>query len=221
MHSRKYVYSRICNFVKLHHTLLACILLVFFVTYLSRINFVEKPHRNLQPNITAVINDYRRRLQIEFKHFELPDGKPLSSYVPELGGTPLRTVIVTSWRSGSTFLGALLNSIPGSFYFFEPLKDFGDVRIRKGPTSNKAIGKIHQFFNCNYPEIKHHVNFIRHNFTVFFSRNKPLGTICQSYRQFCFNITFLTQFCSLFPLQIMKVLRLSLQFVGKLLAIEE
>ena len=29
--------------------------------------------------------------------------------------------LATTWRSGSTFLGDLLNHYPGSFYYFEPL----------------------------------------------------------------------------------------------------
>ena len=30
-------------------------------------------------------------------------------------------LIATSYRSGSTFLGELLNQYPGTFYYFEPL----------------------------------------------------------------------------------------------------
>ena len=30
-------------------------------------------------------------------------------------------LVATSWRSGSTFLGDLLNHYPGVFYHFEPL----------------------------------------------------------------------------------------------------
>ena len=30
-------------------------------------------------------------------------------------------LIATTWRSGSTFLGQLLNHYPGTFYSFEPL----------------------------------------------------------------------------------------------------
>ena len=35
---------------------------------------------------------------------------------------PLRRILIlTTWRSGSTFLGELLSMIPGTFYSFEPL----------------------------------------------------------------------------------------------------
>ena len=36
---------------------------------------------------------------------------------------------MTSWRSGSTLMGELLNSIPDSFYSYEPLALFEINRI--------------------------------------------------------------------------------------------
>ena len=45
---------------------------------------------------------------------ETRDGKPPS--------TPLtRVLIVSTWRTGSSFIGLLLASHPGTFYFYEPL----------------------------------------------------------------------------------------------------
>ena len=37
-------------------------------------------------------------------------------------------LIATSWRSGSSFLGELLNQQPGAFYYFEPLHYYSYVR---------------------------------------------------------------------------------------------
>ena len=37
-------------------------------------------------------------------------------------------LIATSWRSGSSFLGELVNQQPGAFYYFEPLHYYSYVR---------------------------------------------------------------------------------------------
>jgi len=47
----------------------------------------------------------------------------------EHGGQPIRSAILTSWRSGSTFLGAALSSPPGGFYHYEPFLSFGIVQV--------------------------------------------------------------------------------------------
>ena len=36
-------------------------------------------------------------------------------------------IIVATWRSGSSFFGALLNAYPGTFYSYEPLQYFSNV----------------------------------------------------------------------------------------------
>ena len=43
----------------------------------------------------------------------------LGEKIPEIKQQNI--IIVTTWRSGSTFLGSLLNAYPGTFYSFEPL----------------------------------------------------------------------------------------------------
>ena len=37
-------------------------------------------------------------------------------------------LVATTWRSGSTFLGDLLNHYPGVFYYFEPLHYYSYIR---------------------------------------------------------------------------------------------
>ena len=37
-------------------------------------------------------------------------------------------LVATSWRSGSSFLGELLNQLPGTFYYFEPLHYYSYIR---------------------------------------------------------------------------------------------
>lgn len=59
--------------------------------------------------------------------YEYPNGKfsinisKLDDLIMEKGGRPMRSIIVSSWRSGSTFVGDLVNAHPANFYHYEPL----------------------------------------------------------------------------------------------------
>ena len=60
-------------------------------------------------------------------------------------------MVVTSWRSGSTLIGELLNSYPKSYYSYEPL-DL--LRIRRAYAGDKdatvADKVIKSLLTCNY-----------------------------------------------------------------------
>jgi hypothetical protein len=67
-----------------------------------------------------------------------------------MNGTPVRSLIITTWRSGSTFLGDVLNSHPGNYYHYEPLLDYDIVQIRGEPLASGAIKNLRHLLNCNY-----------------------------------------------------------------------
>ena len=73
--------------------------------------------------------------------------------VIEQGGNPIRSVILSTWRSGSTFLGDILNSHPANFYHYEPLLDFGIIQIREPPLSDEALVNLDSMFKCNYSSL--------------------------------------------------------------------
>lgn len=50
------------------------------------------------------------------------DAKSLDDLTLETGGQPIRSIIISTWRSGSTFLGDILNAMPGNFYHVRLLK---------------------------------------------------------------------------------------------------
>ena len=63
----------------------------------------------------------------------------------------IQAMIVTSWRSGSTFTGELLNSVSGSFYSYEPLSLVGITRIYNNSQNIQlATNVIKGIFQCNY-----------------------------------------------------------------------
>lgn len=83
----------------------------------------------------------------------------LSDLVPELGGQPLRNIIITTWRSGSTFLGDILNSHPGNYYHYEPLLDYDIVQIRGPPHADSALGVLRSLLNCSYTGLSKYYKF--------------------------------------------------------------
>ena len=78
----------------------------------------------------------------------------LSDLVHEQGGKPIINFILTTWRSGSTFLGAILDSHPANFYHFEPLQVFFSYKvIRELPESLIALKYLKFLFQCNYSKL--------------------------------------------------------------------
>lgn len=71
----------------------------------------------------------------------------------EENGIPVRSVVVSTWRSGSTFFGDIINSHPGNFYDFEPLMDFEIVKIRGAPLADYAIKRLKALLNCDYTDL--------------------------------------------------------------------
>lgn len=65
----------------------------------------------------------------------------------------MRSVILTSWRSGSTFLGDVVNAHPANFYHYEPLLDYGIVQIRGPPLADESLTRIISLMNCEYKEL--------------------------------------------------------------------
>lgn len=129
----------------------------------------------------------------------------------------LSIVILSTWRSGSTFLGDILNAMPANYYHYEPLLPFGIVQIRGPPHADKAIDSLRQLLKCNYTSLSDYLEFGQtHNF--LFSHNMRLWRNCQLYPQFCFDANFLNQYCRLFPFQSMKVVRLRASLAEPLLA---
>lgn len=65
----------------------------------------------------------------------------------------MRSIILATWRSGSTFLGDVLQAHPANFYHYEPLLDFGITQVRGSPMSHRAIRNLNALFNCQYHKL--------------------------------------------------------------------
>lgn len=178
--------------------------------------------QNSTVTIEDVLNYQRSRIADEMAEFEYPNGAysneatKLADMTPETGGTPIRSIIITTWRSGSTFLGDILNSMPGNYYHYEPLLDFDIVQIRGPPNDRIAIHNLRNLLKCDYTEMENYLEFGKtHNY--LFSHNTRLWRHCRLFPNFCYDPKFLGPFCQLFPMQSMKVVRLRASLVTPLL----
>ena len=66
---------------------------------------------------------------------------------------PLSTFqIVSTWRSGSSFLTALLSSFPASYAHYEPLLPLRIIQIRdmKDERAAMAVEWVKELFKCNF-----------------------------------------------------------------------
>lgn len=132
---------------------------------------------------------------------------------------PIRSLIVTSWRSGSTFLGDILNAMPANYYHYEPLLHYGIQQIRTAEEEKEAIIIIKKLLLCDYHgNIMHDYLSYGVTHTNLFEHNERLWSVCKEHPVLCWQSQFLTPFCKLFPLQSMKTVRLRLRSAEKLLS---
>ncbi|XP_048517122.1 uncharacterized protein LOC109546359 isoform X2 [Dendroctonus ponderosae] len=101
----------------------------------------------------VIINAQRSRLRKELYDFKFPSNRPLANFAMEDGGQPIRTIIFSTWRSGSTFLGDVLNALPGNYYHYEPLMDYGIIQIRGPPDADSALTRLKSLLNCDYTNL--------------------------------------------------------------------
>ena len=130
-------------------------------------------------------------------------------------------MVITSFRSGSTFLGDLLQQADNrSFYFYEPLHGFTlDARVETHtlPTVNRLVQHLLQ---CNYKEEPRHVTRILKPRSPFFlTRNHFLSKVCDNTYPTdpaCADVQLLQETCRRSRVQIMKFTRLNLADALKL-----
>lgn len=132
--------------------------------------------------------------------------------------TPVRVIVSSTWRSGSTLLGEILAAHPGAYYHYEPLMSYGLQQL--GPRDNHQgeIGRLlHGLLQCNYADADDYLKFAFINQDMFV-RNARLWTMCSAMpRTKCYNPDILARLCSLFPVHVMKVVRARLELLAPLL----
>lgn len=174
--------------------------------------------QNFTPVVTInyILQQYQAYLDQALCDYDFPLNANLKNFTLATGGQPLRNIIITTWRSGSTFLGDVINSIPGNYYHYEPLLNYGIVQIRGPPYADSAIRNLKRLLMCDYKDMHNYLAYGKSH-VYLFTHNTRLWNHCELYPQYCWNATFLSDFCKLFPFQSMKVVRLRLRLAEELL----
>ncbi|XP_004926985.1 carbohydrate sulfotransferase 4 [Bombyx mori] len=170
------------------------------------------------PNIEKILDRTRAKIKFELRdyNFTYSGVQRLEDLVMETNGRPLRNIIISSWRSGTTFLGEVLNAIPGNYYHFQPLLKYGHVQLKRYSQIKTALSSIKSLLNCNFQGMDGYFDYGRqHDFQ--FSHNTRLWDHCKHNIDLCSDSDFMSKYCKLFPFQSMKILRLRLRFVKQIL----
>lgn len=171
--------------------------------------------------IEHAVKDERELLAKEMEGYRSPSGASLSSLMSEKGGQPLRAMVVTTWRSGSTFLGDIMNAHPATFYHYEPLLHYDIKQARSGALAADAVRTLTDLMHCNYSSIDSYLKYGKSH-PWLFKHNERLWKNCveggrDKYRSsYCWKPEFLNRYCPLFPFQSIKTVRLRLNLTKTL-----
>ena len=183
-------------------------------SYRNKDFFQYTPPKSLVEEIPAI--DVKWKIAPEFS---------ISDKIPVENAKNI--LIATSWRSGSSFLGDLLNHYPGTFYSFEPIHyiDFKkhQLKLSKKWRHEEALKLMRDIYKCDYSTnittgyLKHvskseNQFLLRHNGRVWKSCTSLLPSNAA-----CFTPEFLNRVCPLFPIRLIKTVRLRMTLVEKLL----
>lgn len=183
-------------------------------------NLIQEEYVPHNYSYTAIFKEVLRKQQIfleqELSNYSFPTNLSLKNFTFTTGGRPLQNIIITTWRSGSTFLGDIINAVPGNFYHYEPLLDYGIIQIRGPPYADLAVKNIKRLLTCDYKDLNSYLEYGQSH-VYLFTHNTRLWDVCELYPNICWDSKFLTEFCKLFPFQSMKVVRLRLKLAEELL----
>lgn len=125
---------------------------------------------------------------------------------------PRRIVIVGYYRSGSSFLAHLLSSGNSTFLHFEPLHVFTpDRRIGK-PNLTRALNMVSSFLRCEFQSFPEYIAEVT-KYSWLLENNLFLMSHCLQNRTDCYNPNLMSNICQKAPVQVMKLLRLTMRDV--------
>eukprot|EP00092_Neocalanus_flemingeri_P031675 GFUD01034402.1.p1 GENE.GFUD01034402.1~~GFUD01034402.1.p1 ORF type:complete len:474 (-),score=87.09 GFUD01034402.1:110-1531(-) len=144
---------------------------------------------------------------------------PVGEHIPT--NSTRQIIIATSWRSGSSFLGELLNQYPGTFYYFEPLHYYSYIKDRKKvqTETNFFNSLLSCRFDTNNSGFLKHVMDGNHSF-LFKRHNIRLWNSCARFKpreKLCFSQDYLNLVCPLYPIRLIKTVRMRVRKTEELL----
>lgn len=129
-----------------------------------------------------------------------------------------RILLITYFRSGSSFLGDLLQQSCRTFYSFEPLHYMTEgVRIPDS-RAEEAFFLLGRMMECSFPEISYYVKWaLRPENRFLFKWNRLLWSRCRIRPVSCFNAAFIKDVCSKAHVQVIKTTRMHMRQVRSFL----
>lgn len=123
-------------------------------------------------------------------------------------------LIATTWRSGSSFFGDLLTHYPGTFYSFEPLHyTFQANHGTEAKMAEKSNELLKSLFKCQYDV--NNLGYLQHASRsanqFLFDDNFRVWNVCKNLlpgRAACFMPKLYQEVCPLFPIRLIKTVRL-------------
>jgi len=103
--------------------------------------------------IDAAITSERELLTKDLDGYKTTTGEKLENFLMEKGGNPVRAMVATTWRSGSTFLGDIMSAHPATYYHYEPLLHYDITQARAGAKAEDAVRTLKDLMHCNYTSL--------------------------------------------------------------------
>ena len=157
------------------------------------------------------------------KSMEMVGGIKVGQDVPNHSAR--HVLVLTTWRSGSTFLGDLLNHYKGTFYYFEPLHYYSKSKNNpslKNPVQNET-DFLKSLYHCQFDEnnlgFLHHVSKSDNKF-LFKNHNFRLWNSCEHLLpndMMCLMPEYLNKVCPKFPIKLIKTVRLQMRNIEELI----
>lgn len=176
---------------------------------IERVRKLQKAHGR-PANSTEVqktLDLVKRTVEADRKELK---SKSLRLWSP--GEAPLRVLLVTTWRSGSTFLGQVLANHPAVFHHYEPFSPRGVRQVRSGRDAFQAQQLLHRLLDCQFAGQEEYLNYTRSHPEDMLGHNMVVWDSCHRGPNVntCYNATFLSRACQMFPIQLVKTVRLRL-----------
>ncbi|KOB66441.1 Carbohydrate sulfotransferase 5, partial [Operophtera brumata] len=160
------------------------------------------------PDIDEILDKTRSKIKIDLLNYNFTSSgvHKLEDLILEASGKPVRSVIISTWRSGTSFLGEVVNAMPGNFYHYEPLLSYGVIQIRGAPLADNAISTIKKLLKCHFSGMGYYFEYGKKHSDQFQS-NTRLWDYCKYNKELCFDANFTARFCKLLNAKVVLLIR--------------
>lgn len=114
---------------------------------------------------------------------------------------------MATWRTGSSFVGNILRSNPKVYFHYEPLAQYG---LNLSYELEPALAHLKKLFLCDFSNMDEYLKLFNEQ-SWLLQYNRQMLPFRNASIDFSRDINFLSFACSVFPIQVIKTVRLSLR----------